>query len=47
MIVLSVISIMSVVLYLVFDHCLDRFIHAEEIIKHEIWEEEKMVDWSK
>lgn len=26
--------------------CLERFSHAEEIFKHEQWEEEKMLDWN-
>lgn len=43
MIALTVLSVMGVVLYLIFDHCLDEFVRAEEIIKHEQWEEEKMI----
>lgn len=42
--VLTILLIACLALW--FAHCLDRFIHAEEIVKHELWEEENMVDWT-
>ena len=40
-ILLTILIIPCLVLWIA--NCLDKYIHAEEIIKHEQWEEEKMV----
>lgn len=46
MIVIGIVVVILLFLAIWLSKCLDAFVHAEELFKHEQWEEDKMMDSS-
>ena len=46
MIVIGIVVVILLFLVIWLSKCLDAFVHAEELFKHEQWEEDKMMDCS-
>ena len=42
----GVVAVILLFLAIWLSKCLDAFVHAEELFKHEQWEEDKMMDCS-